>query len=122
MSSTPAEQAAGLTASGITGFTEADYASGEMLSSNGYSVYVGVKYDINSAFNLGAEFNYASKYWFSATQGAEDMYNKLAVRGHVYEVYGVWKYHKYLNANLRHSGTNFFKPPSEPDLEDSWIR
>lgn len=100
LSSTPAEQAAGLTASGITGFTEADYASGEMLGSNGYSVYIGTKYDINAAFNIGAEFNYGSKYWFSATQGAEDMYNKLAIRGQVYEVYGVWKYHKYLSAKL----------------------
>jgi len=100
LSGTPAEQAAGLTASGITGFTEAEYASGEMLSSNGYSVYVGAKYDINAAFHIGAEFNYASKYWFSATQGAEDMYNKLAVRGEVYEIYGVWKYHKYLNTKL----------------------
>lgn len=100
VSNTPADQAAGLTASGITGFTEANYASGEMLSSNGYSIYLGAKYDINSVFNIGAEFNYGSKYWFSATQGAEDMYNKLAVRGEVFEVYGVWKYHKYLNTKL----------------------
>lgn len=90
----------GLTADGTTGFTTADYASGEMLGSNGYSIYFGVKYDINSALNVGAEYNYGSKYWFAATQGAEDMYNKLATRGDVFEVYGTWKLNKYLSSKL----------------------
>ena len=90
----------GLTAANKVGFTESDYASGEMLSSNGYSIYLGTKYDITSAFNIGAEYNYGSKYWFSATQGAEDMYNKLATRGQVVEFYGVWKFHKNLAAKL----------------------
>ena len=90
----------GKTADGRAGFTEADYASGSMLNSNGYSVYLGAKYDINKAFNIGAEYNHGSKYWFSATEGAEDMYNKLALRGDAYEIYGVWKFHKYLNAKI----------------------
>jgi len=94
------QQTTGLTDKGTVGFTEADYASGEMLKSDGYSIYLGTKYDINAAFNIGAEYNYGSKYWFSATQGAEDMYNKLAIRGQAFEVYGVWKYHKYLSAKL----------------------
>ena len=85
---------------GEPGFTEADYATGTMLKKNGYSVYLGVKYDINSNFYLGGEFNHGSEYWFSATQGAEDMYNKLATRGEAYEIYGAWKYHKYLSAKL----------------------
>jgi len=93
-------QPAGTTTDGTSGFTEADYASGPMFDTNGYSVYLGTKYDINNAFNLGAEFNYGSKYWYSATQGAEDMYNKLAVRGSAYELYGVWKFHKYLNSKV----------------------
>ena len=83
-----------------TGFTEADYASGHLLTDNSYSVYVGTKYDINQNWKIGAEFNYGSKYWFSGTQGAEDMYNKLALRGTAYEVYGMWQFHKYLNAKL----------------------
>lgn len=82
------------------GFTTADYASGEMLSSNGYSIYIGTKYDITSTLNIGAEYNYGSKYWFSATQGAEDMYNKLATRGQVIEAYGIWKFHKNLSTKL----------------------
>jgi hypothetical protein len=82
------------------GFTTADYASGEMLGSNGYSIYFGAKYDISAAFNVGAEYNYGSQYWFSATQGAEDMYNKLATRGEVFEVYGTWKLNKYLSSKL----------------------
>lgn len=67
----------GLTDGGYTGFTEADYASGTMLQKNGYSLFVGTKY----------EFNYGSKYWFSATQGAEDTFNKLSIRGYATEVY-----------------------------------
>ena len=90
----------GLTDGGYTGFTEADYASGTMLTKNGYSLFVGTKYDLNTAFNFGAEFNYGSKYWFSATQGAEDTFNKLAVRGYAGELYTTWKFHKYLNVKL----------------------
>ncbi len=90
----------GLTSNGTVGFTEADYASGEMLGSNGYSLYVGTKYDFNAQWHIGAELNYGSQYWFSATQGAEDMYNKLATRGTAYEVYGTWNYHKYLDTKL----------------------
>jgi hypothetical protein len=90
----------GLTATGKVGFSEADYAKGSMLSSTGYSIYLGTKYDFSSAVNIGAEFNYGSEYWFSATQGAEDMYNKLATRGYVGEVYGVWKFHKNIFSKL----------------------
>jgi len=89
-----------LTAGGYTGFTDADYASGEMLSKNGYAVYLGTKYNFSKEFMAGAEFNYGSKYWFSATQGAEDMFNKLATRGSVYEIYMTWQFHKYLSAKL----------------------
>jgi len=110
------------TVEGEAGFTEADYASGEMLGDNGYSIYIGTKYDINDMFHLGAEYNYGSKYWFSATQGAEDMYNKLALRGNAYEIYGVWKMHKYLSAKLAYlnmqenytgSGWHFGEPASK---------
>ena len=91
---------AGTTASGDVGFSEADYAQGEMLKDNGYSVYIGTKYDYSSSLNFGLEYNYGSKYWFSATQGAEDIYNKLATRGNVGEVYSTWKFHKNINAKI----------------------
>ena len=90
----------GQTANGSLGFTEADYASGEMIGSNGYSFYAGTKYDFNTLWHIGAEVNYGSQYWFGATQGAEDMFNKLATRGTAYEVYATWNYHKYLNTKL----------------------
>jgi len=91
---------AGTTASGDTGFSTADYAQGEMLKDNGYSLYIGAKYDYTSVLNFGLEYNYGSKYWFSATQGAEDMYNKLATRGSVAEIYSIWKFHKNINAKF----------------------
>ena len=112
-----------------SGFTTSDYASGTMLSTNGYSLYLGTKYDINEAFNLGAEYNYGSKYWFSATQGAEDMFNKLATRGSAYEVYAMWKYHKYLNAKLsylnieeEYTGSGWhFGEPAKKDATQSIV-
>lgn len=109
----------GLTASGLTGFSEADYAKGEMLSSNGYSIYIGAKYKTSYSLNFGAEYNYGSKYWFSATQGAEDMYNKLATRGHVTEAYASWNFHRniysklgyiYSKENYTGSGWHFGEP------------
>ena len=87
-----------------TGFTEANYATGPILQKDGYALYLGTKYDLNEEFYLGAEYNYGSKYWFSATQGAEDMFNKLATRGHAVELYTTWKYHKYLSAKLSYLG------------------
>ncbi len=90
----------GLTQNGKTGFSEADYAKGSMLSSAGYSFYLGAKHAITSTINVGAEYNYGSKYWFSATQGAEDMYNKLATRGHVGELYGIWQFHEHLYSKI----------------------
>ena len=89
-----------LTEDGRVGFTTADYASGEMLQENGYSIYLGAKYAITPTLFVGAEYNYGSKYWFSATQGADDMFNKLATRGNVYELYSTWQFHRYLNAKL----------------------
>ncbi len=129
LSSTLAEQQAGKTANGKSGFTESDYASGEMLGSNGYSVYLGTKYDFTEKLNIGAEYNYGSKYWFSATQGAEDMFNKLATRGNAYEIYSMWKYHKYLNAKLsylniheEYTGSGWhFGEPAKKDATQSII-
>ena len=86
----------GFTAEDTPGFTEADYASGEMLKKNGYAIYTGIKYTFNEHFDIGAEYNYGSKYWFGATQGAKNMFNKLALRGEGYEFYA----HLMLNTHL----------------------
>jgi len=117
----------GFTSDGRVGYTEAEYASGEMLSNNGYALYLGAKYDINEKFNLGIEYNYGSKYWYSATQGAEDMFNKLATRGDAYETYAIWKYHTFLNAKLAYlfiqedyTGSGWhFGEPAKKDAQQS---
>ena len=86
------------TVNGRPGFTTADYASGGMLSKNGYAFYIGSKYNYTKSVSLGVEYNYGSKYWFSATQGAEDIYNKLATRGYAFELYTLWQFNQYINA------------------------
>ncbi|MFA7383363.1 MAG: DUF3373 family protein [Desulfurivibrionaceae bacterium] len=59
---------------------------------NGYHFHVGVRYDMNDlGLKLGAEFNHGSKYWIAMSPGHDDMYvSKLATRGDVYEVYGIY--------------------------------
>jgi hypothetical protein len=59
---------------------------------NGYSAYVGVRYDLDQAgLKFGAEFNYGSKYWLAMAPGHDDIYqSKLATRGQVYEIYTIW--------------------------------
>jgi len=93
-----------ITATNPDGFTDATYATGPMLQKNGYSIFIGTKYDFNDIWNMGVEYNYGSKYWFSATQGAEDMFNKLATRGNAYEFYVNWTYYKHLNTKLSYLG------------------
>lgn len=64
----------------------------EPENKDGYSVAVGVRYDINDrGLKLGAEFNHGSKNWLAFAPGHDDMYSsKMATRGNVYEVYGIY--------------------------------
>ncbi|MFA6283440.1 MAG: DUF3373 family protein [Desulfurivibrionaceae bacterium] len=59
---------------------------------DGFVVHLGVRYDIpDSLFKVGAEYNHGSKYWIAMTPGHDDLYaSKLATRGDVYEVYGIY--------------------------------
>lgn len=59
---------------------------------DGYSTLVGVRYDMDDlGLKLGAEYNWGSEYWISFTPGHDDLYaSKLATRGSVFEVYGVY--------------------------------
>ncbi|OQX17933.1 MAG: hypothetical protein BWK76_09020 [Desulfobulbaceae bacterium A2] len=75
---------------------------------DGYGVYVGVRYDVDDRFKLGAEFNWGSKNWLGFTPGHDDMYaSKLYTRGKVYEGYLIWdlptgaKMSQYSNAFIR---------------------
>jgi len=77
-------------------FTQSDYATGPLIEKWGYAAYLGALYDISQSWTFGIEYNYGSQFWFAATQGAEDMYNKLATRGHVGEGYLIWKFNRYM--------------------------
>ncbi len=61
-------------------------------SEDGYSVYLGVRYDLDDlGLKLGAEYNYGSQYWIAFTPGNDDLYlSKLATRGNTYEVYLIY--------------------------------
>lgn len=59
---------------------------------DGYSVYLGVRYDLEQAgLKFGAEYNYGSQYWLAMAPGHDDIYqSKLATRGQVFELYTIW--------------------------------
>lgn len=59
---------------------------------NGYSVYLGLRYDLEEAgLKFGAEWNYGSQYWLAMAPGHDDIYkSKLSTRGNVYELYTIW--------------------------------
>jgi len=61
-------------------------------SENGYSIYTGIRYDIdNLGLKLGAEYNYGSQYWIAFSPGHDDLYmSKLATRGSAYEIYMIY--------------------------------
>ena len=79
----------------VGNFTNSSYADGPLVEDLGYALYSGLLYELSKSLTLGAEYNYGSEYWFAATQGAEDMYNKLATRGHVGEGYVIWNLNRY---------------------------
>jgi len=76
-----------INAKGAPAFTNADYAKGGLLEKEGYAFHTGIRYPFDASTYLGAEFNYGSQYWWSATQGSEDMFNKLSLRGDAQELY-----------------------------------
>jgi hypothetical protein len=61
-------------------------------SENGYSIYAGIRYDMdNYGLKLGAEYNYGSQYWVAFSPGHDDLYmSKLATRGSAYELYMIY--------------------------------
>jgi len=108
-------------------FSSAPYASGTMLKEDGYSYYIGTKIDLGDSFNFGVEYNQGSKYWFATTQGAQDMFNKLALRGDVTEIYSTWKFYKsmqfklgymHTNENYTGSGWHFAEPATKEGKQD----
>ncbi len=59
---------------------------------NGYSLYTGIRYDIDEAgLKFGIEYNHGSQYWLAMSPGHDDIYaSKLATRGDVWEIYTIW--------------------------------
>jgi hypothetical protein len=72
------------------GYYKSDMAKGTLLTDTGYGIYAGFQYALprkSLGTKIGYEYNKGSKYWWSATQGSEDVFNKLATRGQVHELY-----------------------------------
>ncbi|MCG6931239.1 MAG: DUF3373 family protein [Desulfofustis sp.] len=59
---------------------------------NGYSLYVGVRYDLDDlGLKFGAEYNYGSEYWVAFSPAYDDIYtSKLATRGNAFEIYTIY--------------------------------
>ena len=72
-----------------------DYAFGEMYRKSGWATHIGGLYNFSDfKTKIGLEYNHGSQYWYSGTQGAEDPFNKLAVRGNAYEAYAIYNINK----------------------------
>lgn len=85
-----------------TPYSDDSYANGAMIDGDGSAFFVGVKYKLALLNNakFGLEYNQGSKYWFSGTQGSEDVYNKLATRGNAVEVYYTQPWNRYVSSRL----------------------
>jgi len=104
-------------------FTTGGYATGGLLSEDGYAIFVGARYDMEK-ISMGAEYNHGSKYWWSATQGSEDVFNKLALRGDAIELYATYSFSQAFTAKLGYyraqenftgSGWHFAEPAVKND-------
>ncbi len=73
-------------------------------SHSGWAVYTGLAYTIPAAGlnhpKIGFEYNHGSQYWFSFTSGSTELYNKLATRGDVYDLYYIQPFNEYLFARI----------------------
>ena len=104
-------------------FTNAKYAGGTLLKKNGYAFYTGFRYTERKLkkAKIGMEFNYGSKYWWSATQGSEDVFNKLATRGYAFEGYYIQPFNRFIYLRIgyllikeKYSGSGWhFGQPAE---------
>ena len=74
----------------------------------GNAFWIGGRYALPFSFKgkIGYEYNRGSQYWTSFTSAANDLTNKLAVRGNAHEVYYIQPLNRY--AHLR-AGAQFIK-------------
>jgi len=78
-------------------------------SKSGSAYWLGGRYalDKQGQYRIGFEYNHGSQNWVSLTQGAYDLYNKLATRGDVYETYISYIPNRYLNFRLGYLDINY---------------
>ncbi len=85
----------------------------DVESKTGWSVVAGFRYTMPiKALNnpkLGFEYNHGSKYHFTMTSGANELYNKLATRGDAYELYYIQPVsrHLFFRAGYTHVDYDF---------------
>jgi hypothetical protein len=74
-----------------------DSASDSTTNKTGEAFWIGARYTFDNFYGIkaGAEYNYGSKYWVTATQGSYDVYNKLATRGNAIEIYSLYPINRY---------------------------
>lgn len=80
-------------------------------SNTGWAVYTGLRYTIPSVrMNnpmLGFEYNHGSEHWFSFTLGSTELFNKLATRGDVFDVYYIQPFNKNLFMRAGYTFANY---------------
>ena len=82
-------------------FTSDNYARGLLNENKGGAIYLGTKAKLPFLkAKLGLEYNMGTKYWFSGTQGAEDVFNKLATRGDAVEAYYIQPLNRAISLRL----------------------
>lgn len=89
-------------------YNTGEYVKGGLVNKIGYASFIGLRQNFPS-FNdatIGVEFNYGSQYWWSVTQGSEDVFNKLANRAHTYEIYAHYPFNRSLDIRLGYMQVN----------------
>ena len=89
-------------------YNTGDYVKGGLIKNRGYALFTGLRQNLpyfNNA-TVGVEFNYGSQYWWSVTQGSEDVFNKLANRAHTYEMYAHYPFNRSLDLRLGYMQVN----------------
>jgi len=80
-------------------------------SHSGWAVYTGLAYTIPSPRlnnpKIGFEYNHGSDYWFSFTSGSTELYNKLATRGDVYDIYYIQPFNDNLYARFGYTYADY---------------
>lgn len=77
----------------------------------GSSIFTGVRYTLPfenfKQPKVGFEFNHGSQYWYSMTMGTADLFNKLAVRGDVFDFYYIQPVNQYLFFRVGYMHVNY---------------